>query len=476
LPAPPRKRERGAPRRVDQADLQGNILCGYGNEYRHALYVFARVKDAAAGQALIGEWLERDRITNAVRWPREQPQSVRQRQRSKPEHTLNVAFTWQGLGALGVPADVLAEFPEEFRQGMGERAKALGDTGRSAPDEWDEGLRPGHHDMLVTVFARTGAAMDSCRDELLARIEGDSGLELAKAEAAELIGSPKEGEFGREHFGFADGLSQPTIADPKAGPHNRRGRGTPKRLRGWDKLAPGEFVLGYLDEDGVLPDAPRAPLGRSGSYMVVRKLHQHVDLFTNYLRLAAELSGEPEEELAAKMIGRYRDGRPVARPNAKGPKLLNAFRYRRDEKGEKCPAGAHIRRANPRDGLGFQGRLTKRHRIIRRGMPYGPPPEDPAQPDDEERGLMFVCYQASIKRQFEIVQSLWLNDGEALGLGSDKDFLVSTEEAGDSKLTIPRKKNAPILLAPQPSFVTTKGGGYFFAPGIGALRALRDGM
>ena len=463
-PAPLRKRERGAPRRVDQADLQGNILCGYGNDFAHAVYVFARVEDASAGRDLIGEWLDGEHVTNAVPW-----------RKRRPRNTLNVAFNWQGLRALGVGDDVLAAFPQDFRDDMAGRAERLGDTGASGPENWDPGLRPGDHHMLVTVYARTAEELSGLRAQLVGRIEADPGLGLARVERAGLLGNPKEGEFGREHFGFADGLSQPAIADPKAGPYDRRGRGTPRRLRGWDKLAPGEFVLGYLDEDGVLPDGPPNPLGRSGSYAVVRKLHQHVDRFTNYLRLAASLSGEPEEELAAKMVGRYRDGRPISRPTARSPKLLNAFRYRGDEQGETCPAGAHIRRANPRDSLGFGGRLTKRHRIIRRGMPYGDPPPDPTKPDDGERGLMFVCFQASIERQFEVVQGLWLNDGEGLGLGSDKDFLVSTEEEEEAKLTIPRKKGAPILLAPRPSLVTTKGGGYFFAPGIGALEALRKG-
>ena len=76
-----------------------------------------------------------------------------------------------------------------------------------------------------------------------------------------------------------------------------------------------------------------------------------------------------------------------------------------------------MRRTNPRDALGWEGRLTARHRILRRGMPYGPPLPDGADDDGEERGLLFVCLQASIARQFEIVQTQWCNDGNAFGLG-----------------------------------------------------------
>jgi Dyp-type peroxidase family len=471
----PTIRRRDAPGLVDQANLQGNILCGYGNEFCHGLFAFVRVEQGAAGRALIGEWLDGGRVTDAQPWAKEGTPWYRlaRGQTLKPPDTLNVALNWDGLRALGLPQHLLAEFAPEFRDGMAARAEFLGDTGTSAPSCWDPGLRPGDHHMLVTLFARQADVLEARRAELRERIGPDPGLSLAREEPTGLLSHPKEGEFAREHFGFADGLSQPTIDDPRAGPSNQKGRGTPTRLRGWDHLAPGEFVLGYTDEDGVLPPAPPDPLGRDGSYVVVRKLHQHVDVFTNYLRDQARGDPEREELLAAKLVGRYRDGRPLSRPEASTAKLLNAFRYRRDREGLRCPAGAHIRRANPRDALGFHGRLTKRHRIIRRGMPYGPPPADPSVPDDVERGLMFVCYQASIDRQFEVVQGLWLNDGEALGLGSDKDFLVSTEEA-EGKLTIPEQSRAPSFLTPQPSFVTTKGGGYFFAPGIAALRALAD--
>ena len=34
--------------RVDKEDLQGNILCGYGNEFRQTLYAFVRIEEAEA--------------------------------------------------------------------------------------------------------------------------------------------------------------------------------------------------------------------------------------------------------------------------------------------------------------------------------------------------------------------------------------------------------------------------------------------
>jgi deferrochelatase/peroxidase EfeB len=151
----------------------------------------------------------------------------------------------------------------------------------------------------------------------------------------------------------------------------------------------------------------------------------------------------------------------------------NDFRYAGDPDGLRCPIGSHVRRANPRDALGFGGKLTARHRIIRRGMPYGRPPDDPAVEDGIERGLMFACFQSSIARQFEIVQGRWLADGDAFGLGEDRDFLLGGEDPVGKMMV---HGDPPRLLAPRRAFVTNRGGGYFFAPGIAALRALVDGV
>jgi Dyp-type peroxidase family len=217
--------------------------------------------------------------------------------------------------------------------------------------------------------------------------------------------------------------------------------------------------------------------GVAASFMVVRKLRQHVDRFTSFLREHAGPDSDRQEWLAAKILGRWRDGTPLERwpdgPGGSGVDVgeLNAFRFGGDSQGLRCPVGAHIRRANPRDALGWQGRLTKRHRIIRRGMPDGPPPADPAVDDGADRGLMFVCFQASIARQFEVVQGRWLDDGDAFGLGGDRDFLVGAGSAA-GKMTIPGER--PLLLRPQPDFVTTRGGDYFFVPSLTALRWLGD--
>ncbi len=470
---------------VDQADLQGNILCGYGNAFSHALYAFVRIDDGAAGRRFLGELAER--VTNALPWPRDDSRGSPRAGPSKPPDTLNVALTYAGLAALGVPDRVLRSFPDDFRAGMAARAHLLGDTGRSAPERWDPGLRAGDQHLLVTIAAEGAGAFERPRDALLERLR-EPGVSLARRLEAALLDHPAEGQFGREHFGFADGVAQPTIVDPQgsAGPGRRPGKGAPGRFGRWDDLEPGEFVLGYRDEDGIPAPGPEDPVGRNGSFMVVRKLRQHVALFNRFLRESAGEDDHAQHALAAKIVGRWRDGTPLAlAPDRPDPELapggsraerINDFRYRTDPDGLRCPVGAHIRRANPRDALGWNGLLTRRHRIIRRGMPYGPRPADPAVDDGVDRGLVFVCYQASIERQFELIQGRWLDDGDVFGLGSDKDFLLAEEETPAGKMTIVDPDRPPRFLFPQPSFVTTTGGDYYFAPGIAAMKAIAAGL
>ena len=291
----------------------------------------------------------------------------------------------------------------------------------------------------------------------------------------------------REHFGYADGFAQPAVEG--ASEAKAPGGGVLEKDGRWRALAAGEFVLGYPDEDSRddpkrrLPAAPADPLGKSGTYMVWRKLYQDVALWRRVLRDAAKIyHGGDEHKLAAKVVGRWTDGTPlVTHPDRPDPSFdpaergANDFRYDGDLDGRRCPIGAHIRRSNPRDALGFESALTFRHRMIRRGMPYGDPLPDGVMEDDgAERGLVFVSFQASISRQFEAVQIQWLNDGNIFGLGHDTDFLLgSVSGAGGGKMTI--QGNPPFFLAPQEPFVTTRGGEYLYVPGISALAALADG-
>ena len=452
---------------IDRADIQGDILRAYGNNYNRTSYIFVGVGDAAAGRA----WLQAvyDSVTTAVDW-----------QGPRPDTTLNLAFTRAGLEALGVPSRVVGTFSKEFRQGMAGRCHELGDAGESDPGNWDANLGTDEAHILVTINAQDDDGRDGALGELLGGLEA-AGLSVVHEEHAQMLSDT------REHFGFGDGFAQPSIEGVNE--DRVRGGGVPDKKGRWRPLALGEFILGYEDEESRvdpkrrLPHAPEPPLGRSGTYMVWRKLYQDVALFRQTLSDAASTYEQGDEaKLAAKIVGRWRNGTPlVTSPDAEQPDFdsqppeANDFRYEEaDPLGYACPLGAHIRRSNPRDALGFDGKLSFRHRIIRRGMPYGPQIEDPYEDDGEDRGLVFVCFNASISRQFESVQRQWLNDGNVFHLAHDSDFLLGGSAEAMGKMTV--QGTPPFFFSPQGPFVTTRGGEYLFVPGMTALAALADGV
>ena len=448
---------------LDLGDIQGDILRAYGNSFDCTSYAFVRMEcEPAQARAwfhgLIGH------VTTAAPWER------------KPRTTLNVALTASGLKALGVAGETIASFSHEFRQGMAARAELLGDVGPSAPSAWERGLGTGDAHVLLTINAQTTGDHRRALDKMEAAMQDAGGVRIVFQQDAELL------EGAREHFGFADGFAQPAIAG--ATEEKAAGGGVLERSGRWRPLAAGEFILGHPDEDANvdrrrrLPPSPDGVLGRNATYMVWRKLHQDVALWRRTIAAAAERYPYGDaRKLAAKVVGRWQDGTPLeTNPHGPDPQFdpaapgANDFRYRDDLDGRRCPLGAHVRRSNPRDALGHASKLSFRHRMIRRGMPYGPPlPEGEMQDDGAERGLVFVSFQSSIFRQFEGVQTPWINDGNIFGLGADKDFLLG-DPAGSGKMTIQGEK--PFFLAPQAPFVVTRGGEYLFVPGISGLEAL----
>ena len=439
------------------ADVQGNVICGYGTSF--ARYVFASVSDRALARGFLAEML--DRVTFNESW-----------EANPPDYTLNIAFTHAGLLALGVPAGSFDGL-DAFTQGMAARAAALGDTADNGPEHWQAGLGESHLIVVLTAWQRP--PLEDAAAALEARLgDGGSGLELRFSQEAAVL------EGAREHFGFGDGFSQPAIAGANTGP--RRGEGTLTKWRRWRELALGEFILGHVDEGGQRPLAPAGALGQDATFMVVRKLEQDVAGFRTYVRGQARRFGRDERWLAAKIIGRWQNGSPLAsNPDRPGPpasdnrETINQFRYGEDPHGVACPLGAHVRRSNPRDALGWEGRPTQRHRMLRRGVSYGRSLRDGVtEPDGHERGLMFVCYQASIERQFEFVQQQWLGDGNVFGLGDDRDPLAAgvatAGDGGGGRMVI--QGSPPLFLSGLPRFVTTRGGDYFLLPGRAGLEAL----
>ena len=427
-------------------DIQSGVLRPRPTPYV-ATYIAFRIDDAKAGRDLMA------RISRVVT-------SAANPASPLADTSVSVALTYQGLKALGVPQEALDSLAWEFRQGMAARAHELGDTGESAPENWEEPLgSPDLHVVLVAVSPdeqRLEQALERARETYRKM----SGIEAIWRQNCHAL--PTE----TEPFGFRDGISHPAI----------EGSGIPGSNPQERPLKAGEFVLGYRDEMGGIQKTTPEILGRNGTYVVFRKLHQRVAAFRQYLK-ANSTSAADEELLAAKMMGRWRSGAPLALcPFHDNPELgsdphrNNDFLFEADDPaGLKTPGGSHIRRCNPRDAaIAGVGRI---HRMIRRGTAYGPMlPEGVMVDDGVDRGLMFAFVGANIGRQFEFVQSQWVNDGVFFGAGDDKDPIAGS---GEINFTLPRK---PVRKRLQgiPKFVVTRGGEYCFMPGLRALRWLAE--
>jgi Dyp-type peroxidase family len=208
---------------------------------------------------------------------------------------------------------------------------------------------------------------------------------------------------GHEHFGWQDGISQPGI------------NGLTDPFPGQEMVDPGLFVLGY---PGGGADPLPVPWMKNGSYMVFRQLQQLVPEFEAFVLTAANAVGMDPVLLGARLVGRWKSGAPLALTPiqddlamAANPEQNNNFDFSDDQAQRRCPFGAHIRKTNPRLDIPENG-LTP-HRINRQGIPFGhevSAAERAANSTQQERGLMFVCYQTIINNQFQFVQRAWANN------------------------------------------------------------------
>lgn len=476
----------------NREDIQGILLSGFGH-LSYTYYLVLTVTDAVAAKA----WLKQTipAVTTAQRWPKDANGKT-----IKPDITLNLALTHSGLAVLWLVEKALNTFPREFIEGMAEpkRAEILGDTGASAPSQWEFGGDRGASVHLMVMLH--GHSLEQLKDYAQTLLGDGSGLAVVAVEEGFRLPSKKE------HFGFNDSVSQPEI----------KGLETPGSSPS-QVVATGEFLLGYPDGYGIFALTPVVPaaddpehllpgfpgtelpgyknFGHNGSFMVYRKLSQDVARFWQYIdSQTRDAEGQPDPQamklIAAKFVGRWPSGAPLTlTPDQDKPELANQndFLYLpTDAKGFGCPMGAHIRRTNPRDSLldaPGQGSLmtSSRHRILRRGSLYGPPlfPLDAIdqgqlpidiQADGQERGLHFFCFNADIGRQFEFVQQTWANNPRFEGLYDNKDPLIGDND-GTGTMAMPRcpvRQRALNL----PRFVGMQGGGYFFMPSIRALRYL----
>ena len=494
---------------IEFDDIQGLVRFGHGH-LDAASFLLLRVTNPARAR----KWLASAPVTNAVTG-------------KPPRRALQVAFTYDGLKALRVPSKVIADFSLEFVSGMTEksRARRLGDVGANAPARWawgGRGKKMPHVMVMLYGESRGFPAQEAALRRELQR----SGLALLHPLTTLDIG-------GVEPFGFADGVSQPELDWDRKKPARFR------ETRSYTNLAAlGEFLLGYPNEYGRYTDRPlvdakddprgllplaedragRHDFGRNGAFLVVRDLAQDVRGFWHFLDKQSGHDRAKARKLAAAITGRNMNGDPIVRMHpwpipGVGHDLDdvwgNQFTYAQDPDGLACPFGAHIRRANPRNAdlpprarglwrwalrtLGFGNRSpredlvasTRFHRLLRRGREYGTalPQENALKPatrsGGDERGLRFICLNANILRQFEFVQSAWLENSIFDGLSEETDPIVGNRRVLMSgrrtdTFSIPQENGLRRRVTGLPRFVTVRGGAYFFLPGIRALRYIAE--
>ena len=440
----------GAPT-LDLHEIQATVLRQRPAPY-FGSHVFLRIDDAQAGRVLLRRMTPY--IDSAAGW------------RNEANAWIAIGISYAGLEALGVPQDSLQSFPAPFIQGMAARARQLGDEGVNDPQNWDAPFGKGQIHIGLSIFSdseeKHGRVLAIAREHY----ESFSGVSFLAFQ-----------DFGAQpgdlnSLGYKDGIDQPAIEG--SGNELPPGYGRP--------IKAGEFILGYPGESGFpLPMPQPDILGRNGTYVGLRKYQSRVGAFNRFLR--AHGSTEEERELlAAKLVGRWRSGAPLVlspdvdnRALGADPQRNNDFNYSNDPRGRQAPFGCHIRRMNPRDTKLTRLTDVNLHRLIRRGTTFGPPydPNALSEADDEApHGAYFLFVSAKAMDTIEFLQQEWINDGNFMELGSERDPIIGLQDEG-AVFTIPRE---PVRrrIHGIATFNVLRGGEYFFMPSLSALKWLGE--
>jgi deferrochelatase/peroxidase EfeB len=472
---------------INLADLQGNILRGYTKK-PHVRYLILEVAERSAAR----RWLA-DSVSDRNGVPQITSGDWGE---NKPDTCFNIGLTYEGLRALGTPSASLGMFPNEFVEGMTARAVKLGDVGASAPENWPAPFNePRRIHLIATIYAEKVDQLNEVQKRA-----------LPDQKAFKLLGSREGYNFQGDfvHFGYRDNITQPRFEEV----HD------PDRYPDRQPRAPlGTVLLGHpTNLEGLMWGVPHpVELGHNGTFNAFRVLKQDVAGFEKYLdQAASDLLQHPRvdellppgaeakigaglsrpaalrELVAANLCGRWRDGTPLAlSADAPDPKAdLTDFDYV-GVGDSRCPHGAHIRRCNPRGGQIVQRIANNSRRLVRRGVPYGPPydpanPYDPAKPydgDEPERGLLGNFIGASLGAQFEAMSCDWLNLGlQDPRITGSNDPISGANDPRTSWFDLPLKSGDPIRLPGFPQFVSTRGGAYTFLPSLKAIEYLGSPM
>jgi len=497
-------------------DIQGNVLAGFNKSHQCLLgFKFASENDPVLRAK---RWL-RDVLPLVTPLSRSYASKLRVREwrlraKGDPEDLrdkfFSLAFSFPGISKL---TGQVGGFSQAFQDGQWRRAASrLGDPidERGGLSGWkvgrDESTTP---DIFGICAADRLEDLVELRDDVLARA-ASARLELIYQEEGHDLPVGPDGTTGREHFGFKDLIARIRVRGRKSHAsgdyYSPRRAGIPQDPVLPDFSAPGEvlvwpgqFVLGYERQSTTDTRSPLSAIepqpywARNGSYLVFRRLTQDVGAFRQFVvKVREQLSKDPvyatitEEQVSAMFVGRWPNGTPleVSPTTSAPPNPTNDFEYLKgdwppgsnsqpDVLGTRCPVSAHIRKVNPRDqgsDLGPSADNVCRS-LLRRGIPFGSPLPPEAAPDSElarqERGLLFISYQASIEETFETLTQDWMNSTAGPTAPQGFDMLVGKNTDGDRFCFFGKNQ-----VSTNQAFVYATGGGYFFTPSISAIRSV----